>query len=325
MTAPLGLTLGDPSGIGPEITVAAWQAGVPPFVVIGCAATLQSAAGNLVEVIPVGAPDAAAEAFARGLPVLDRPCPAPVTAGRPDPANAPSVVDWIETGVELCRAGTVSALVTNPINKKVLQDGADFAHPGHTEFLAALTGAKRPIMLLTGPELRVVPVTIHIALADVPAALTETLLEETLRGTIDGLREDFGIDTPRVAVAGLNPHAGEGGKMGWEEERMIAPLLERLRAEGLALTGPLPADTMFHPAARAEYDVAVCMYHDQALVPIKTLSFDDGVNVTLGLPIIRTSPDHGTAYGIAGRGLARSNSLIAALREADRMVGARRG
>jgi 4-hydroxythreonine-4-phosphate dehydrogenase len=214
-------------------------------------------------------------------------------------------------------------VVTNPINKKALYDGAGFAFPGHTEFLAHLGGVARSVMMIAGPELRTVPVTIHCALAEAIRALDGPLIEETARILHAALIRDFAIPAPRIAVAGLNPHAGEGGTMGREEIGIIAPALERLRAEGLDLAGPLPADTMFHPRARAGYDAALCMYHDQALIPAKTLAFDEGVNVTLGLPFIRTSPDHGTAYDIAGKGLARPDSLIAALRLAGRMAAAR--
>ncbi|MEL6426015.1 MAG: 4-hydroxythreonine-4-phosphate dehydrogenase PdxA, partial [Pseudomonadota bacterium] len=241
-------------------------------------------------------------------------------AGTPTPANAPWIIDLISDGVDLCRTGAATALITNPINKKALKDGAAFAFPGHTEFLADLCNVPRPVMMLAGPELRVVPVTIHIALADVQAALTPTLIEETIRITAEGLRTDFGVEAPRLAVAGLNPHAGEGGAMGSEEIDVITPVLDRLRGEGFALTGPASADTMFHADARSRYDAAICMYHDQALIPLKTLSFADGVNVTLGLPIIRTSPDHGTAYDIAGQGIADPQSLLAALELAFRMA-----
>jgi 4-hydroxythreonine-4-phosphate dehydrogenase len=216
-------------------------------------------------------------------------------------------------------------VVTAPIHKKALKDGAGFAFPGHTEFLAHLAGVGRVVMMLACPGLRVVPATIHIPLSEVPSALTEALLEETIRITHAGLVRDFGLALPRIAVAGLNPHAGEGGAMGWEDERMIRPLVARLAAEGMAIRGPLPADTMFHAAARAGYDVAVCCYHDQALIPIKTIDFAGGVNVTLGLPFVRTSPDHGTAHDIAGRGVADPSSLVAALRMAHQMATARLG
>ena len=229
----------------------------------------------------------------------------------------------IARAVALVRAGEASAITTAPINKKALKDGAGFAFPGHTEYLAALAGVERVVMMLACPDLRVVPVTIHIPLSEVPAALTPGLLEETLRITRAGLVESFGIAAPRIAVAGMNPHAGEGGTMGTEEQRIITPVLDRLRAGGMTIAGPLPADTMFHPGARAAYDVAVCMYHDQALIPIKTLDFASGVNVTLGLPFVRTSPDHGTAFDIAGKGVADPSSLVAALRMAADMARAR--
>lgn len=231
----------------------------------------------------------------------------------------------IERAVGLVQAGLACAVCTAPIHKKALKDGAGFGFPGHTEFLAHLAGVDRVVMMLASPDLRVVPVTIHIALAEVPAALTAELLEDTIRITDAGLRRDFGLVRPRLAVAGLNPHAGEGGAMGREEITLIGPVLERLRAEGYDLRGPASADTMFHARARAGYDAAICMYHDQALIPIKTLDFDGGVNVTLGLPFVRTSPDHGTAYDIAGKGVARPDSLIAALRMAHQMAAARLG
>ena len=233
------------------------------------------------------------------------------------------MVAAITRAVRLVQSGRAGAVCTAPINKKALKDGVGFAFPGHTEFLAHLAGVGRVVMLLACPGLRVVPATIHIPLSEVPGALTEALLEETIRITRAGLVRDFGIAHPRIAVAGLNPHAGEGGAMGWEEERMIRPLLQRLKAEGLEVTGPWPADTMFHAGARAGYDVAICAYHDQALIPIKTIDFAGGVNVTLGLPFVRTSPDHGTAYDIAGRGVADPSSLIAALRMAHQMATAR--
>ena len=244
-------------------------------------------------------------------------------AGQPVAANATGVIAVIERAVRLVQAGKAAGVCTAPINKKALKDGAGFGFPGHTEFLAHLAGVDRVVMMLACPSLRVVPATIHIPLSEVPAALTEALLEETIRITLAGLIRDFGIVNPRIAVAGLNPHAGEGGAMGWEDERMIRPLVARLAAEGLTITGPWPADTMFHAGARAGYDAAVCAYHDQALIPIKTIDFAGGVNVTLGLPFVRSSPDHGTAYDIAGRGIADPSSLIAALRMAQDMVAAR--
>ncbi|MCC5969327.1 MAG: 4-hydroxythreonine-4-phosphate dehydrogenase PdxA [Pararhodobacter sp.] len=314
--APLAVSCGDPAGIGPETVARLIGADVPRFIWLGDPAHL-----------PAGTPWAAIDtpAAAASLPgdvlaVLPIPFAAPARPGQPDPANASGIITAIETAVELVRAGQASALVTCPINKKALQDGAGFAFPGHTEFLAHLAGGCEVVMMLACEALRVVPATIHIPLRDVPRTLTAELLESVIRLTHAGLIRDFGLPTPRLAVAGLNPHAGEGGKMGDDEITLITPVLDRLRAEGFHLTGPLPADTMFHPAARARYDAAICMYHDQALIPIKTIDFAGGVNVTLGLPFVRTSPDHGTAYDIAGKGLADPASLRAALVMADQMA-----
>ena len=320
--APIALTSGDPSGIGPELAVKAWAAlGTDlPFFWIGDPRHLPQDA----PVTLIADPSEAAAAAATGIPVLVHDFAAPAMPGRPDPANAQNVIDVIARAVGLVQQGRAAAICTSPIHKKALQDGAGFAYPGHTEYLAALAGVDRVVMMLASDTLRVVPVTIHVALRDVPSALTTDLLADTIRITHAGLRRDFGITTPQLAVAGLNPHAGEGGAMGREEIELIAPTLDSLRAEGLTLSGPHSADTMFHAAARARYDAAICMYHDQALIPIKTLAFDDGVNVTLGLSFIRTSPDHGTAFDIAGRGVANPSSLIAALRMAARMAEARR-
>ncbi|MBK5926283.1 4-hydroxythreonine-4-phosphate dehydrogenase PdxA, partial [Rhodobaculum claviforme] len=315
------LTCGEPAGIGPEIAVAARAnlGDALPFVWLGDPAHLPPGTAWRA----VDSPAAARTVPPSDLPVLRHDFPAPAVPGRPDAANAAATVAVIARAMALVQDGHAGAVVTGPIHKQALQEGAGFAFPGHTEFLADLAGVDRVVMMLAAPALRVVPVTIHIPLSQVGAALTPELLEATLRLTRDGLIRDFGIARPRIAVAGLNPHAGEGGHMGTEEATLIAPVLERLRAEGMDLAGPLPADTMFHPAARARYDAAVCMYHDQALIPIKTVDFDGGVNVTLGLPFVRTSPDHGTALDIAGRGIARPDSLIAALRLAVEM-GARR-
>ena len=318
---PLALTCGEPAGIGPEIAARAWAAlgARAPFVWIGDPAHLP--AGTPVR--EVAAPSDAPRVAASALPVLSHPFPVPARPGAPAPENAAEVIAVIARAVRLAQAGEVSGIVTAPIHKKALQDGAGFAHPGHTEYLAALAGVERVVMMLACPELRVVPTTIHVALRAVPALLTQALLTDTIRITHAGLRRDFGLEAPRIAVAGLNPHAGEGGAMGAEEIEVIAPVLAALRAEGLTVTGPHSADTMFHPAARARYDAAVCMYHDQALIPIKTVDFAGGVNVTLGLPFIRTSPDHGTAFDIAGQGVADPTSLIAALRMAAEMARAR--
>ncbi|WP_411035204.1 4-hydroxythreonine-4-phosphate dehydrogenase PdxA [Shinella sp. BYT-45] len=330
-TPPLALTMGDPAGIGPDITLALWSAraalSLPPFLFIGDARVLRDRAAVLGFEVAVAAaePETAAAVFAEAIPVLTSDCAAPVVAGTPDSRNAAAITGAIETAVALTMAGRTAAVVTNPIAKAVLYD-AGFGFPGHTEFLADLaakaTGeaALLPVMLLAGPKLRAVPVTIHIPLKDVPAALTEDLIVETAVITARDLRRRFGIARPRLAVAGLNPHAGEGGALGLEDDAIVRPAVERLRAAGIEAVGPLPADTMFHDAARATYDVALCMYHDQALIPAKALGFDDSVNATLGLPFIRTSPDHGTAFAIAGKGLARPDSLLAALRLAAELA-----
>ncbi|WP_306007150.1 4-hydroxythreonine-4-phosphate dehydrogenase PdxA [Aquicoccus porphyridii] len=315
---PIALTCGEPAGIGAELALKAHAAlkGELVFFWLGDPRHLPEGTAPVLIDDPAEAP----AAMAHGLPVLAHDFAAPTTPGQPDPANARGVIDVIARAVELVQAGKASAICTLPIHKKALKDGADFAYPGHTEYLAALAGVRRVVMMLASDALRVVPATIHIPLRDVAAALTADLLEETIRITHAGLQAQFAIPAPRLAVAGLNPHAGEGGAMGNEELTMMIPLLDRLRAEGFDLAGPLSADTMFHPAARARYDAAICAYHDQALIPIKTLDFDNGVNVTLGLPFIRTSPDHGTAFDIAGKGQANPASTIAALRMAARMA-----
>ncbi|MCL4107568.1 UNVERIFIED_CONTAM: hypothetical protein GTU68_022029 [Idotea baltica] len=260
--------------------------------------------------------------MARGVPVLPHPFSEPATPGVPNLKNAQSVIDVIARAVDLVNSGKAAGVCTNPIHKKVLKDGASFAYPGHTEYLAALAGADDVVMMLACDALRVVPATIHIALSEVPETLTPDLLRRTIEITTKGLRDMFGVTAPRLAIAGLNPHAGEGGAMGREELEFIAPLLDDMRADGHDLIGPMSADTMFHAAARVRYDAAIAMYHDQALIPIKTIDFSGGVNVTLGLPFIRTSPDHGTAFDIAGTGVADADSLVAALRMAARMAKA---
>lgn len=318
-TVALAVTLGDPAGIGTEITIGAWQrrTDLPPFFLLDDpdrVKAIASAIDHRIEIATITDPHDASEVWDTGLPVLAHDVPAPVTPGHPNPANARATISAIERAVALVQSGDAAGLVTNPINKKALYEGADFAYPGHTEFLADLAGVDRTVMMLAAPGLRVVPVTVHIAIADVPKALTRTALTDTIRITDAALRRDFGMAKPRIAVAGLNPHAGEGGTMGHEEADLIAPVLDDLRGEGLDLRGPLPADTMFHEAARARYDVAICMYHDQALVPLKMLDFARGVNVTLGMPFVRTSPDHGTAYDIAGKGIADPSSMIEAIR-----------
>lgn len=319
---PIALTCGEPAGIGPEIAVSAHKilGAELPFFWIGDPRHLPSgAAFHLIDHPSQAISDS------KSLAVLPHPFASPATAGIAQPDHAADVIAVIARAVGLVQAGDASAVCTAPINKKALKDGAGFAFPGHTEYLASLGGVDRVVMMLACPQLRVVPVTIHIAISDVPAALTAEALEETLRITHRGLIQDFGLTNPRIAVAGLNPHAGEGGAMGHEEMTLMTPVLNRLRADGMQIAGPLPADTMFHASARAGYDVAVCMYHDQALIPIKTIDFAGGVNLTLGLPFIRTSPDHGTAFDIAGRGIADPTSLIAALRMAHDMATARGG
>ncbi len=320
MTRPVALSCGEPAGVGPELALRAWQAlgSDLPFFLIGDPAHLPDA--PLVE---ISDPAETRKACKTGLPVLPHPFDGPLSPGTPNPAHAQGVIDVIARGVDMVQSGAASALCTAPIHKQALQDGAGFAYPGHTEYLAALAGVDDVVMMLASDQLRVVPATIHLALADVPGHLTADGLEATIRITHAALIRDFGISAPRIAIAGLNPHAGEGGKMGREEIEIIAPLLQRLRGDGFDLRGPMSADTMFHAAARTGYDAAVCMYHDQALIPIKTLDFDRGVNVTLGLPFIRTSPDHGTALDIAGQGIANPTSLIEALRMAARMGAAR--
>jgi 4-hydroxythreonine-4-phosphate dehydrogenase len=315
---PLIMTCGDPSGIGPEIAFKAYQAlgHAAGFVWLGDPAHLPDGA----QWASVGRLEDARCLEAGVMPVLCHDFPAAALPGKPDPVNAAAVIEVIARAVALVQEGDASGIVTCPINKAALKEGAGFSFPGHTEFLADLAGVERVVMMLACDAVRVVPVTIHIPLGEVQETLTEALLEETMRLTHASLIRDFGLAVPRLAVAGLNPHAGESGVMGQEEIMLIAPVLERLRREGMAITGPMPADTMFHLAARAKYDAAICMYHDQALIPIKTIDFDNGVNVTLGLPFIRTSPDHGTAYDIAGKDVANASSLIAAVKTAQSMA-----
>ncbi|KIN72812.1 4-hydroxythreonine-4-phosphate dehydrogenase PdxA [Sulfitobacter guttiformis] len=316
---PVILTCGEPAGIGPEVAARAWAAlcDAIPMVWLGDPRHL-----------PAGTPHRIVESIAQAegiqtgaLPVLPYPFAGNAIAGHPDMANAAGVIAVIARAVELVTSGAASAICTAPIHKKALKDGANFAYPGHTEYLSALAGGVDVVMMLASEQLRVVPATIHIALSQVPAALTPALLRRTIEITHTGLQNQFGIPSPRIAISGLNPHAGEGGSMGQEEVAWIASLVRDMQSEGYTLQGPLPADTMFHAAARARYDAAIAMYHDQALIPIKTLDFDRGVNVTLGLPFIRTSPDHGTAFDIAGTGAANPTSMIEAIRMAHRMSG----
>ncbi|GHA40381.1 4-hydroxythreonine-4-phosphate dehydrogenase [Amylibacter ulvae] len=323
MSAPIALTSGDPSGVGLEIALSAWGAlreKLPFFLIADVDYMRELAATSGQMVVQIATPDETTTAAKTGLPVLHCPFGERPKIGVEHPANATSTIASIDRAVAFAQSGAASAVCTLPINKKVLYDGAGFAYPGHTEYLAHLGGVDRSFMMLLAPELRVVPVTIHIALSAVQSALTPELLGATISATHHALQRDFGIKQPRLAIAGLNPHAGEGGAMGHDEIDMIRPTVDQLRSAGLDIAGPLPADTMFHPAAREKYDTAICMYHDQALIPLKTLNFSEGVNTTLGLPFIRTSPDHGTAFDIAGKGIADASSLIAALKCAGDMA-----
>jgi 4-hydroxythreonine-4-phosphate dehydrogenase len=330
MVRPIALTLGEPAGIGPDLAIAVWrrraELDLPPFYVLGDPAYLAHRATLTGPPIALhaGGPAEAAAMFAAVLPVVDIGMAVTARPGQPDDASAPAAIASIRLGVDHVLSGKAAAIVTNPVAKNVLYRSG-FCEPGHTEYLAKLAAAatgqlRRPVMMLWSPELAVVPVTIHLPLAEVPAALDTGLIVETGRIVAADMANRFGIVNPRIAVAGLNPHAGEDGAMGAEDRAIVQPAVESLNSFGVAARGPLPADTMFHPAARATYDAALCMYHDQALIPIKTLAFDHAVNVTLGLPFVRTSPDHGTAFDIAGTGRADPSSLIAALRLAARLA-----
>jgi len=328
LSPPLAATLGDPAGIGPEIIAKAWAAlrqSGPEFFAIGDARALAPWA----PVRRINRPGDAQAVFAEALPVLDLPLPYPPAPGAPSAETAPCIARWIEIAVGLALSGEAAGVVTAPIAKATLYAGG-FKHPGHTEFVGELTaaapfaGARGPVMMLTTLDLRVALVTVHEPLSKVPGLLTQDRIVLAGRVTAEALVRDFGVDRPRLAVAGLNPHAGEGGALGSEEIDVIAPAVGALRALGIDAKGPLPADSLFHEAARAAYDAALCLYHDQALIPVKMLDFWGGVNLTLGLPIVRTSPDHGTAFDIAGQGLARADSMIAALRLAAEIAQRRR-
>src|SRR5262245_35577549 len=330
MFKPLALTLGEPAGIGPDITIAAWtrrgELKLPPFYLLGDADYLKERAALLRPRVTIArvAPTEVHAAFATALPVVDLTARATAAAARPDASSAPIAIAAIRPAVSDVLGGAAAAVVTNPVAKNVLYRSGS-PEPGHTEFLGRLAGEftgvePRPVMMLWAPELAVVPVTIHLPLTEVPGRLTLDLIVETGRTVARDLKARFRVKHPRLAVAGLNPHAGEDGALGAEDSAVVAPAVARLRTEGIDARGPLPADTMFHPAARASYDAAVCMYHDQALIPIKTLAFDHAVNVTLGLPFVRTSPDHGTAFDIAGSGRADPASLIAAIKLAARLA-----
>lgn len=328
-SAPLALTMGEPAGIGGEIALKAWtrRAELSPFFLIDDAGRLAALARRFGIACPVQAIASPAEAwdvFPRALPVLPLavPLPGAVTLGEPKAATAASVIASIDQAVGFVKSGDAAGMVTNPIQKATLQN-TGFAYPGHTEYLGHLAGVPEPVMMLLIDALKVVPVTVHVAIKDVAATLTTEAIVHCGRVTAAALRRDFGLARPRLAVAALNPHAGETGNMGSEETSVIAPAIAQLRADGIDVTGPAPADTLFHAAARQTYDAAICMYHDQALIPLKTLDFAGGVNMTLGLPFVRTSPDHGTACDIAARGTADPSSLMAAIRCAS-AVAARR-
>jgi 4-hydroxythreonine-4-phosphate dehydrogenase len=321
--------MGEPAGIGGDITLAAWtrrrSERLSPFFVLDDPHRLAYLAARLGLEIPfaeITSPAEAPAVFASALPVLPLDCRVSAEPGLLDVTNAEAVLESIRRAVALVQAGEAAAVVTNPIHKQVLME-AGFHHPGHTEYLAELTASpSAPVMMLACTLLKVVPVTVHLPLAEVSQRLTPELIFETASTTASDLQRLFGIATPRIAVAGLNPHAGEGGRLGGEDAAIVRPAVERLQAAGIDARGPLSADTMFHAAARRTYDAALCMYHDQALIPIKTPDFDGGVNVTLGLPIVRSSPDHGTALDIAGKGTASPTSLLAALRMASEMAAA---
>lgn len=322
---PLALTMGEPAGIAGEIAIKAWHAPdgrpVPAFAVLGDPDWLRAEAHRIKShshIVEVASMQEAGERFADGVPVLMQRLNEKAVPGKPSTANAPAVIAAIEQAVRLTRSGKASGIVTSPIHKATLYKSG-FKFPGHTEYLASLCGVTGPVMMLVVEGLRVVPVTVHLSLAAAIKSLTSDMIVAAARTTHAALVKDFAIAKPRLAVAGLNPHAGEDGAMGDEESRIIAPAVARLRAEGIEASGPLPADTLFHAAARARYDAAICMYHDQALIPLKTLDFAGGVNVTLGLPFVRTSPDHGTAFDIAGQDRADPSSLLAALRLAECM------
>jgi 4-hydroxythreonine-4-phosphate dehydrogenase len=332
MSLPLAVTCGEPAGIGPDITLAVWarraELDIPPFYVVADPQHLAGRASQLrLDVsIETVTPAGAKAAFARALPVVALDRPATAAPGQPDGTSAIAAIASIDRAVGDIMQGAAAAVVTNPVAKNVLYQSG-FPEPGHTEYLAKLwferTGTPAwPVMMLWSPEIAVVPVTIHIPYKDVPPRLTRDLIFETGRVVARDLEERFGVAHPRLAIAGLNPHAGEDGTIGKEDATVVRPAVERLIADGIDARGPLPADTMFHSAARATYDAALCMYHDQALIPIKTLAFDHAVNVTLGLPFVRTSPDHGTAFDIAGTGKADPSSLVAALKLAARLAAA---
>ena len=324
--APLAVSMGDPAGIGPEIVAAAWAARVaenlPPFFAIGDRRALEAVWDGPIETL--AAPGDAAAAFDRALPLVQVDDPGEIIPGDPNLAGARCALDSLELAVGLARNGFAGGIVTGPVSKAQLY-AIGFNYPGQTEFVAERCGiaASNAVMMLAGPSLRTVPVTVHIPIADVPRILTTELIIAKARVAARALTRDYGIAQPRLVIAGLNPHAGESGTLGREDLDIIRPAVEALLAEDINVRGPLAADTLFHAEARSHYDVALCMYHDQALIPLKTLHFEDGVNVTLGLPVVRTSPDHGTAFGIAGKGIASPSAMIAAIRMAGECAARR--
>ncbi|MEZ0242616.1 MAG: 4-hydroxythreonine-4-phosphate dehydrogenase PdxA [Sphingomonas sp.] len=319
MILPLAVAMGDPAGVGPEITAKAWKArelhSLSPFFAVGDERAIAAVWDG--PVVRIASPEEAADVFPTALPVISVADSGEIIPGTPDIDGARNALQSLELAVGLATQGAAGALVTGPVSKSQLY-GVGFTHPGQTEFVAERCGvsSENAVMMLAGPTLRVVPITVHVALKDVPGMLSIELILAKARVTARGLHRNFGIERPRLAFAGLNPHAGEGGAIGREEIEILRPAIEQLRDEGIDAVGPFAADGMFHPRGRAAYDVALCCYHDQALVPLKTLHFDDGVNTTLGLPIVRTSPDHGTAFGIAGKDEANPGAMIAAIKMA---------
>jgi len=314
---PLAVALGDPAGVGPEIAAKAWERRAAeqlhPFFVVGDVRSIEAVWSG--PVVRISGPEEASGVFGEALPLIQLEDAGEITPGEPNTPGARCSLDSLELAVGLARSGAACGLVTGPVSKAQLY-GIGFSHPGQTEFVAERCGIAREnvVMMLAGPTLRTVPITTHVPLKDVSGLISVELIMSRARTTERGLSRDFGIAAPRLAMAGFNPHAGESGALGREEIEIVIPALERLREEGIAIEGPLAADTMFHPRARARYDAALCLYHDQALIPLKTLHFDEGVNITLGLPIVRTSPDHGTAFNIAGKNLADPGATIAAIR-----------
>lgn len=323
---PLAVTMGEPAGIGGELVLKCWQRRqtehLSPFFVVDSPARMSSLNDKLDLDVPIRAVNSVADVegcFEHALPVMPIELSSLVEPGHPNPDNAPAVIRSIDIAVAAARSGDVTAVVTNPIHKATLVQSG-FTYPGHTEYLGALAGISKPVMMLVGEDLRVVPVTSHVSLKDAIAALTPDAIIHAGRVSATALASSFGIQNPRLVVAALNPHAGEDGLFGDEERIIIRPAIETLRNDGINVSGPAPADSLFHASARSTYDAAICMYHDQALIPLKTIDFTGGVNVTLGLPFVRTSPDHGTAFDIAGKGVADENSLLAAMLMASEIV-----